>query len=60
MVSAPLAASSARAGDRAVVAPNPGSDQPFGLRESDLIPFLVEAVKAQQSEIEELRATMTA
>jgi hypothetical protein len=44
----------------AVVVPERESIEPYGLKEADLIPILVEAVKEQQAEIEQLRATVAA
>jgi hypothetical protein len=44
----------------AVTPPPSGSNGTYTLSETGLIPVLVEAVKAQQAEIEQLRAEMTA
>ena len=44
----------------AVVVPAKGSTTPYGLKSADLIPILVEAVKQQQAEIEQLRASLAA
>ena len=41
---------------QAVSVPRKGSDDIYGLKEGSLVAVLVEAVKEQQSEIEELRA----
>ena len=42
----------------AVVVPTKGSDVPYELKEADLIPVMVAAIKEQQAEITELRATV--
>jgi len=44
----------------AVVAPAKGSNGTYGLKSADLIPVLVEAIKEQQTEIEQLRASLAA
>ena len=42
----------------AVAAPNPGSGDVYGLMTAKLMPILVEAMKEQQAEIRQLRATL--
>lgn len=42
----------------AVISPKKGSNDPYALKEADLIPLLVEAIKEQQTEIEQLRASL--
>lgn len=44
----------------AVIAPKAGSKALYGLKEGDLVPILVEAIKEQQAEIGELRASLAA
>lgn len=44
----------------AVVSPAKGSNQPYGLKEGDLVPVLIEAVKEQQAEIDTLKAQVAA
>ena len=44
----------------AVVSPKPGSDQIYGLKQENLVPVLVEAIKEQQVEIERLRSQIAA
>lgn len=44
----------------AVIAPKKGSSGLYGLKEADLIPVLVEAIKEQQAEIDQLRTTVAA
>ncbi len=44
----------------AVSAPRPGSDEPYGVRDSSLVPILLEAIKEQQKEIEALQAEIYA
>jgi hypothetical protein len=43
----------------AVVAPKAGSNGLYGLKEADLVPVLVEAIKEQQAEISKLEADIT-
>jgi len=42
----------------AVAAPKKGSNDPYGLREGELVPILVAAIKEQQAEIDELKAAV--
>lgn len=44
----------------AVVAPKAGSKELYGLKEANLIPILVEAVKEQQAQLDALRARLAA
>jgi hypothetical protein len=44
----------------AVNVPQNPSEQPYSIKEGDLVPVLVEAVKEQQAEIEQLRAELAA
>jgi hypothetical protein len=44
----------------AVNIPQKPSEQPYSIKEGDLVPVLVEAVKEQQAEIEQLRAELAA
>ena len=44
----------------AVSAPKKGSDGVYGLKESDLVPFLIEAVKEEQKEIKAQAAEIAA
>ena len=43
----------------AAVVPKPGTDAAYGLQESKLVPILVEALKEQQAEIEQLKAAIS-
>lgn len=44
----------------AVAKPGKGADATYGLKQENLIPLLVAAIKEQQAEIEQLRATVAA
>jgi hypothetical protein len=44
----------------AVSVPKPGSDDPYGVKDSSLVPIMLEAIKEQQKEIEALRAEIAA